>query len=307
MMGAAAIGVTVAAAIVSAAAAGIWRIGVRSQSPKRKEVTGIEDSRLIVDDVVFESAGSKLAGWLIRLPAADADCPLPVVIVAHGWGSNRSRVLRYAKPLYEAGYAVFLYDARSHGDSEDIKAPSALMFRDDVLAAVQAVRRLPQADKDRITVLGHSLGGFGAVLSLAQGMKVRAVVTDSMPIHFDTMVRSQLKAKGLPFFPLGYFIPAIWLLRARIPRSVVRAANIPDVLRQYAGISEAAALHKTPVYMVHSLGDSFIPAKDLKKLKDTLAPGTVDTLFVQSDGHSASERDPQFWKHVLPFIDRYMK
>ncbi|MFF2091669.1 alpha/beta hydrolase [Paenibacillus sp. NPDC058174] len=307
MAGAAIIGAGVAIALAGAAAAGIWRVGARSQSPKRKEVTGIVDSRLIVDDVAFESAGSKLAGWLIRLPSADADRPLPVVIVAHGWGSNRSRVLRYAKPLYEAGYGVFLYDARSHGDSEDIKAPSALMFRDDVLAAVQAVSTLPGIDRDRIVVLGHSLGGFGAVLSLAQGMKVRAVVTDSMPVHFDTMVRSQLKAKGLPFFPLGYFIPAIWLLRAKIPRAVVREANVPDILRQYAGASEAAALHKTPVYMVHSLGDSFIPAQDLQKLKDTLAPGTIDTLFVQSDGHSASEQDPKFWEHVLPFIERSMK
>ncbi|WP_173275763.1 alpha/beta hydrolase [Paenibacillus sp. NEAU-GSW1] len=312
MVGAAAIGAVSAFVIIGAAAAGVWKIGALSQRPSRKEVKAVDDATVHVENVQFTSGGSELFGWFMYKPEARSveTGSLPTVVIAHGWSSNRYRVLRYAKPLYEAGYAVFLYDARSHGESEGINAPSAFMFRDDVLAAVAKVKSMPQTDKERIVVLGHSFGGFGTLLALAKGLKVRAVVTDSMPVKFDTMMRSQLKIKKLPYFPLGYLIPFIWLLRAGISRAEYRAASIPKLLKQYAKRPDdegGAGAGKTPVYMVHSLGDDFIPVSDLQELKKQLPSGTMETLFVDSSGHSASEKDPQFWQHVLPFINKHMK
>lgn len=295
----------------------VWRIGVISQSPRKL----LNNENPAVDTqwqtITFESNGSKLVGWLLQPIAKaafeevseaasnekgvaidDSDL-LPLVIIAHGWGSNRTRVLRYARPLYEAGFAVLIYDARSHGDSESIKAPSALMFRDDVLAAVRTARGLPAINPNRIAVIGHSLGGFGALLALGEGLRVNAVVTDSMPVRFETMLRAELYRKKTPAFPLVYLIPSIWLLRARITRQQFRAANIRDILLRHAG---PAITGLVPVLMVHSKGDDFIYAEDLQQLEEQLPPGTIDTLFVSSLGHSTSEKDPLFWKRVIPFL-----
>lgn len=293
----------VGAIIIVLLAALVWRIGARSQNPRKLTNGEAPDVDTQWQSLSFTSDSSKLEGWLLQpAPGTAAASPgslIPLVVVAHGWGSNRTRVLRYARPLYEAGFAVFMYDSRSHGDSESIKAPSAFMFRDDVMAAVETARQLPGIDPDKIAVLGHSLGGFGALLALDKGMEVCAVVTDSMPVRFETMMRAELKRKKIPAFPLAYLIPPIWLIRARISQAQFRAANIPAILSKRAGNAESG---RVPVLMIHSNGDDFISAEDLRQLKEQLPEGTIDTLFVSTKGHSASEQEPAFWERVIPFL-----
>lgn len=289
--------------IVSLLAALVWQMGARSQKPRKLLNADAPDVDTEWQSFSFSSDGSKLEAWLLQPApvtlAANPSDLLPLVVVAHGWGSNRTRVLRYARPLYEAGFAVFMYDARSHGDSESITAPSAFMFRADVIAAVETARRLPGIDPDKIAVLGHSLGGFGSLLALDNGMEVCAVVTDSMPVRFETMMRAELKRKKIPAFPLAFLIPPIWLIRARITQAQFRAANIPDILSKRAGSAESG---RVPVLMIHSNGDDFISAEDLRQLKGQLPEGTIDTLFVSTKGHSASEQEPAFWERVIPFL-----
>jgi pimeloyl-ACP methyl ester carboxylesterase len=287
--------------IVVLLAALVWQMGARSQSPRKLSNVDEPDVDTQWQSLSFMNNGSKLEGWLLH-PAADAGSKngqIPLIVIAHGWGSNRTRVLRYTRPLYEAGFAVFMYDARSHGNSDSISAPSALMFRDDVRAAIETAKQLPGVDPDRIAVLGHSLGGFGALLALDQGVQVCAVVTDSMPVRFETMMKSELRRKKLPLFPLAYLIPMIWLIRARISRAEFREASIPLVLSKHAGSSEEG---RTPVMMIHSNGDDFISAEDLRELKEQLPKGMIDTLFVSTKGHSTSELEPAFWEKVIPFL-----
>ncbi|OMF30877.1 hypothetical protein BK133_16495 [Paenibacillus sp. FSL H8-0548] len=289
--------------IVALLAVFVWQMGARSQKPRKLS----NESEPIVNtewqSVSFTSHGSKMEGWLLQPTtlAEQHNDKLPLIVLAHGWGSNRTRVLRYTHSLYEAGFAVFMYDARSHGDSDSISAPSALMFRDDVQAAVAVARRLPGIDSERVALLGHSLGGFGALLALDQGVSVRAVVTDSMPVYFETMMKSELKRKKIPLFPLAYLIPMVWLIRAGISRAQFNAARIPLVLAKYAGSRDEG---RTPVLMIHSSGDDFISAEDLRELRQQLPEGMIQTLFVSTNGHSASEQEPAFWEQVIPFFQK---
>lgn len=287
--------------IVALLAALVWQMGARSQKPRKLSNETDPNVNTEWQSLSFTSHGSKLEGWLLQPTtlAEQKDDKLPLIVLAHGWGSNRTRVLRYTHSLYEAGFAVFMYDARSHGDSESISAPSALMFRDDVQAAVAVARQLPGIDTERVVLLGHSLGGFGALLALDQGVNVSAVVTDSMPVHFETMMKSELKRKKIPIFPLAYLIPMVWLIRAGISRAQFNAAKIPLVLAKHAGSREEG---RTPVLMIHSSGDDFISAEDLRELKKQLPQGIIQTLFVSTAGHSTSEQDPAFWEQVIPFL-----
>ncbi|BBH21885.1 hypothetical protein Back11_32300 [Paenibacillus baekrokdamisoli] len=293
------IAILISAAIAALLIWLIWTIGARSQQPKLRENTVKPNGSY--ESISFQNGGAVLQGWLLH-PTTEADrnaredeAKQPLVIVAHGWGSNRSRVLRYTEPLLAAGLTIFMYDVRSHGDSDKVKTPSAFMFRADIEAAVAAVRNLPDIDQGRIAVLGHSLGGFGTILALGRGLPVQAVITDSMPTRFETMVKSELKRKKLPFFPLGLLIPRIWLLRARISRKEFKEAQIPVAL----AANEAG--RRVPVLMVHAIGDDYIPAGDLRELAEKCP---VETLFVEGNGHSLSEQDPAFWNNVIPFLKK---
>jgi len=290
-----------AAAVIAAAGGGAYVVSAKMQTPKRRPIEALP--RAPYETVRFESEGVPMAGWFIRPEAAgtDAGTPLPTVVIAHGWGSNRSRVLRYAHPLVDAGYAVFVYDARCHGESGSVKAPTGLMFKADIRAAVETAAKLPGVDASRIAVLGHSMGGLGALLACADGLPVRAVVTDNSPLTLETIIRSELKRRKLPAFPLDRIIPRVWLFRAGIPYSEVASLDMPAwVMANAEAVREGRG---TPVLMIHATGDPIVPADELRGVA---AKAPVEHRFVEADGHSSSERAEGFWETVLPFLERHL-
>ena len=276
---------------------GIWLLAVKSQSPSRKPIMRQPMNRH--EAVTFEGT-VQLEGWLIW-PQLRSEEPYQAIVVSHGWGSNRSRVLRYADRLSDEGYAVLVYDVSSHGESEGVKAPSALLFRDDLKAAVSYLRSRTEIDSSKIGVLGHSLGGLGALLALDEGLEVKAIVTDSMPANPFSMVSAELKRRKLPVFPLAWLIPRIWLLRARIPAVDFHALDLAATLERNQNRGEA----KIPVLMSHSRGDDLIPVSDLTDTLERLSY-RQSHVIVDTTGHSSSEQDERFWDAVLNFYHEHV-
>ncbi|GAV10567.1 alpha/beta hydrolase [Paenibacillus sp. NAIST15-1] len=284
--------------LAGSAASGTWMLAVKSQSPRPIPIH--KEPERPFERVVFEGTAS-LQGWFIWGKGNSPAKRAPVIVISHGWGSNRARVMRYAIPLVDAGFNVLVYDVTSHGESGAVKAPSALLFRDDMLAAVRYVRQRQDVDPDRIAVLGHSLGGFGAVLALEEGLNVRAIVTDSMPSRPLSLVEAELKRRKLPSFPLAVVIPRIWLYRSRIPVAVYDGLDVGQILADH----HVRTAGRIPVYMVHSRLDGFIPPSELEQLVERL-PYEQSHLFVDTNGHSCSETDSRFWAEVISFFRRQL-
>ncbi|WP_370636469.1 alpha/beta hydrolase [Cohnella sp. CFH 77786] len=286
-------GVGAAGCLIAAGAAGLYGLTVKAQQPRLLPNTA--RPTVPYETVEWDSEGRMVRGWMLPQPGAVKP---PAVLVVHGWGSNRSRVLRYALPLHEAGYAVLMYDARGHGDSDSYPTPSGLMFKEDFLTALNWLRRRPDIDPGRIGVIGHSLGGFGAVLALEEGAQIQALVTDSMPVRFSTMIGSELRRRRLPEFPLAYLIPYLMIRRSRIPRSAVKRADPAAIL------ADPARGRNVPVLLIHSRKDSYVPAAELEYVLSQ-APD-LPHLFVESEGHSSSDRDPAFWPAVTAFFSAHL-
>lgn len=113
--------------------------------------------------------------------------PLPAVLVAHTWAGRNDFVLDKANQLAALGYAGFALDL--YGDAkvgEGAEACSALMmpFMEDrallqrrMLAALAAVRGLPEVDAGRVAAMGFCFGGL-CVLDLARtGADLRGVAS----------------------------------------------------------------------------------------------------------------------------------
>ncbi|UHA74813.1 alpha/beta hydrolase [Paenibacillus sp. 481] len=281
------------------AAGGVWKMAVKSQAPRHVPITA--EPPYPYENVQFVGC-MPLQGWFIRGKGRIDTERAPTIIISHGWGSSRVRVLRYVTPLIEAGYHVLMYDVTSHGASERIAAPSAFLFRDDLLAAVRYARSRADVDTARIGLLGHSMGGFGAVLGLHEGLNVQAIVTDSMPVRPFTMITAELKRRNIPLFPLANILPRIWLWRARIP---VKSFIKIDLARILTDNHNRKQQEQVPVLMVHSRQDDFIPASELETLMAKL-PYKQSCLLVDADGHSCSEQDARFWETVLPFFQRHI-
>lgn len=127
-------------------------------------------------DSPFYSHGLRCAGTL-ELPAR-AKRP-PVIVMAHGFGAIRAAGLYdFAERFVKAGYAVFLFDYRSFGDSEGEPRHwvSPRRHLQDWSAALAHVRKLPQVDASRVILWGSSFSGGHVLQTAAEDGNVAAVI-----------------------------------------------------------------------------------------------------------------------------------
>ncbi|QED46142.1 alpha/beta hydrolase [Cytobacillus dafuensis] len=275
------------------AAYGVWTIGVKSQTPKRVELT--ETPKMPFEDVSIPGKTGKLKGWFI--PSVNRGVEKsPLIMIVHGWGSSRSRMLRYVEPLYIAGYSLLLFDIRGHGDSDGVKALTVKTFRDDVVSAVIYAQKRKEVDPYRIGILAHSFGGFGSLLANKRRLGIKALVTDSIPTQFRTIMETALKKYKLPYFPLGPILTKLMFIRAGIKSDELKGFDARQALNE----------QKTPILMIHSKNDHYVPPSELTYLIENQPAHseTIEFLFVESKGHRSSETDLKFWQEVIPFFER---
>ncbi|MEU7828852.1 alpha/beta fold hydrolase [Nonomuraea sp. NPDC049129] len=143
--------------------------------------------------VTFDSDGVPLLG-VLHLPAGDG--PHPTVVVLHGFPGNE-RNFDLAQALRQAGYASLVFHYRgSWGVGGNWSWGNGLA---DAARVVAAVREKPFAaehrlDPERVALVGHSFGGFVALMTAAADPGIAAAVSVS-GVDFGTISRG-LDAEG---------------------------------------------------------------------------------------------------------------
>ena len=100
------------------------------------------------------------------------------VVILHGAGSTRSDVLDQAAALVHSGYAVVMIDARGHGDSGGTAMDFGWYGDLDIAAGTKFLASLADIDRNRIGVVGFSMGGEEAIGAAATDPLIRAVVAE---------------------------------------------------------------------------------------------------------------------------------
>jgi pimeloyl-ACP methyl ester carboxylesterase len=211
--------------------------------------------------------GKQLFGWLVS-PRQARQRRWPAVLAMHGWGANAAMMWPVVPPLYEAGFAVLLIDARCHGRSDGEPFTSMPRFAEDIAAGLAWLRQQPGIAADRLTLLGHSVGAAAALLHASSHRDVRAVVSLSAFAHPREVMRRLLADKRVPYPVLGWYVM----------RHVQRVIGVPfDAI---APINTLALVH-CPVLLVHGRADNVVPADDAHRLLAT-SPG-ARLLLVDGD------------------------
>jgi dienelactone hydrolase len=177
--------VTTVAAVVFLLAC--WRLGrLERMGPPHLEVTlkgGIPATFYLPPDG---------PGFLsIRWPAPQSQRP-PVVILIHGFASDRSIMSTLARRLARSGLAVLAIDLRGHGANRNpfMENPlTADALTGDVKAAVDYARSSPFADGSRVIVIGHSMGAGAALDYAGQDVGLAGAVMISGGWHLFGAVR----------------------------------------------------------------------------------------------------------------------
>ncbi|WP_336205712.1 alpha/beta hydrolase family protein [Nonomuraea sp. LPB2021202275-12-8] len=137
--------------------------------------------------VTFDSDGVQLLG-VLHVPEGAG--PHPVAVLFHGFPGNE-RNFDLAQSLRQAGYASLVFHYRgSWGVGGDWSWANGL---DDAARVLRAVRdeefaAAHRLDPGRVAVVGHSFGGFVALMSAADDPGIAATVSVS-GFDFGTVTR----------------------------------------------------------------------------------------------------------------------
>lgn len=166
------------------------------------------------EDLYFSSHGKQLHAWLVKQPNADE--PLPLILLLHGWESNAQGMLPHAKFLFDAGFNLFLFDARGHGDSEPIDYMSLVRFTEDAENALVYLESRSDVDSQKLALFGHSMGGASTIIIGVRHPEIKAVVVSSTYAFFDLMINDMFSARGIPRWPFGPLLKFFWQLKLNV-------------------------------------------------------------------------------------------
>jgi hypothetical protein len=249
------------------------------------------------------SAGLDLPAWFI--PARDG-APGPGLVLVHGWESARDRTLPMAVFLHAVGYHCLTFDVRGHGANPPEELPlSAGEFGLDTLAALDTLLARPEVTAGG--VVGHSMGGIGAILAAAADPRTAVLVASSTPADPYRLTRQTFRLAHLPIpdpiaYPLAWLTTRVYLR----PRGhVVRDVSASDAIARYRG----------PVLLAHGDQDSVVPPAHMDRLAAAVraARGAdlagrdvapVETHLVPGGQHSWLYESPGYRRAVASFIAR---
>jgi carboxymethylenebutenolidase len=152
------------------------------------EVPAIKQSQM-----TFESGG-KSVRLDVYLPDK-VEARLPTVIALHGAGGGVSGMERYADMLAGQGFAVYLLHFFDRTDTTYADRPTIMrnfpLWMKTLWDSISFVEKQPQVDKERIALLGFSLGAYLSLANSAIDPRVKVVVEffGGMPKEMNLFMR----------------------------------------------------------------------------------------------------------------------
>lgn len=213
------------------------------------------------------SDGQKLGAWY--LPGREQ---APVVVLLHGNGGSRTTCIDQALLLQEAGMAVLLPTLRAHGDSTGEMNDYGYSARQDVIAAVNWIRK----KEDRpLVIWGQSLGSAAALFAAKElGTQVQGYILECPFADLRTAVRNRTRLR-LPM-----------VLDSVAYAGLVAVA--PLVLPQFDDISPKKAAHdvprEIPVLLLAGGQDQRATPEEAQAIAEQI-PGKSEVVVFESAQH----------------------
>lgn len=218
----------------------------------------------------------------------------PVVVLAHGRGDGRDRMLGWARALNERGAHVLAYDARAHAASDGVLCTFADREPGDVVSAAAHLIALSHADGTSLVALGESMGGGAMLAALPElrALGLRRAVLFAPASDYAAIVDGTLP--GAPILPLTHGLMFV------VSRGL--GFRSPTELRPVEALSDASDVE---VLVIHGRDDSTVPVELTERMAADHPNVTVRWMDgVGHDGLAARVLDQEDLRHaVTEFLD----
>lgn len=270
--------------------------------------------RIDGDRVAFRAFDNlNLCGTLVR--GNHAGRPKGMIIFSHEFSSDMYSCARYCRPLLAAGYDIFSFDYRGHGESSHEPGYQPRQWPsdrevNDMLGAIAHVEELLEREgrPPEIGVFGISRGAGAAILASVNNTQIKAIVTDGA-FSSDTVLEYLMKRWAYIFAKVRIVYenhpPQFWrFLRWLLFRECRRKLNcsFPSVRKALRAMPSPR-----PTLFIHGERDSYIPVEQSQLLYEA-APGPKSLWVVPGAKHNQCVVvKPEYYAlRTVAFFDEYL-
>lgn len=146
-----------------------------------------------IQELFIPSHGVKLSGFLL---GANGAGPHPTVVLLHGYPGNEKN-LDLAQSMRRAGFNVLFFHYRGAWGSQGEYALGNLS--EDVASVLQFLRSnnpVFRVDSDKLSIVGHSMGGFAALRSASLDENVVCVAGMAAANLGEYAARDEAQSQG---------------------------------------------------------------------------------------------------------------
>ena len=213
-----------------------------------------------------------------KLYAQAGETRQPLVIFGHAFGGSYKDIEWHGEAIAREGIACLLIDycgggkeTTSDGAWEDM---TPMTVCEDMETVVSQIARVPEADPDRVFLMGGSLGGLASALVAARcGRKIRGIILWYPALSFPDKVRRT--------FPDGN-VQDTEFLGCIVTRNYY--ASVLD-LDAYA----EAERYTGPVLIIQGDKDDIVPPESSERMAARYQ--NAQLVMIPGAGHGFDERD----------------
>jgi pimeloyl-ACP methyl ester carboxylesterase len=250
----------------------------------RKAYHDVPDWGRIRDARIPTVEGGHLEVWRVEPDGPSRG----IVVLAHGWGRNRDRMVARGRIFGRWGFTVVIHSARDHGQSSRRRFMNAVRMAEDIESVLEWVGK-------PVLLYGHSAGAAAAIIAASrrpekiQLLFLEACYVDSREALI-SLYRWFSPLLGMAF---GHMI-VFWM-------NLFYRNRLKDV-----SPARLAALIHAPVMIIHGAKDQRFPVEFAFRLKSCFPPERSELFVAQNARHSESSFDPGYPPAIRGFIDRHL-
>ncbi|KAJ9603421.1 hypothetical protein H2200_012199 [Cladophialophora chaetospira] len=232
-----------------------------------------------------ETAWIEVDGVSIKTYAWSRRVDSRTVLLSHGFSMNAATMLNFVQPLVLAGFKVVTWDHCAHGESGGNRA--------DCRIWMNTIRKMAELHAPLAGIVGFSMGGTAAVMTLAQHSALHCPVFCSLnpPLQFDTMLRKFVSFHGCN--------AELLTLIPRVARE--KGMLLPEQLREILPTSDRLASTKTLI--IQDRHDRVASVSEAQWLAGNLAH--CELHFTEQLGHNGALSDRGVVRLATQFITKH--
>ena len=262
----------------------LWLTYLVQQMP-RKPVTDNPDWGTVQDTMIPTAEGGQLEVWRIEPDGPSRG----IVLLAHGWGRNRDRMVHRARIFGDLGFTTVIHSARDHGGSTPQRFMNAVRFSEDIAAVLNWIG-------EPAILYGHSMGSAGAIVAAHRhSQNIKLLFLEASYARTKEALLSLYRwfnpFFGICFGPMIIFWMNLFYRNLLDTVSPIRLA--PDL--------------NMPVMLIHGANDRRFPVTFAHQLKASFQHEQVAMFIAPDTGHSESSRAPGYTEAVKTFLDKYLE